>query len=315
MEPVMWLELLSRHHDVTQRQRCTGTEIRIGRAYDNDLVLDDPYVAAHHLRLRRTEEGWLAEDLDSTNGLLAERGKERFDRLKLDDDRIIRIGNTLLRLRSEQYRVAPERVDARRLPLWPVALLLAIGIIGIEVVATWLAEIREPDLSAYLAKISQIAGEVLGWAGIWAILSRVFGGRAWFDRHLLIALTGVFTASAIDEVLKYAGFALSVQPVVSYEYLVRWVIVGLVCFCHLQLIIPRHARRSGTALAGLTVLAIGLQTVLDADNRRNVDPPPFQGQYYPPALRLTTPETDAQFFAEAQRLKARLDANRKDDDR
>ena len=39
MEPVMWLELLSRHHDVVQRHRCTGPVIRIGRGYDNDLSL------------------------------------------------------------------------------------------------------------------------------------------------------------------------------------------------------------------------------------------------------------------------------------
>ena len=135
MEPVMWLEILSRHHDVVQRHRCTGPVIRIGRGYDNDLVLDDPYVAPRHLRLSQTEAGtWLAEDLGSANGLRAEHGRARFDRLALDEDKIFRIGTTLLRLRSEHCPVAAERVDVRRIPLWPVAVLLAIGIIGIELV-------------------------------------------------------------------------------------------------------------------------------------------------------------------------------------
>ena len=44
-------QILSRHRDVVARQRCEGAEIRIGRAYDNDVIVDDPYVAPRHLRI------------------------------------------------------------------------------------------------------------------------------------------------------------------------------------------------------------------------------------------------------------------------
>ena len=75
MEQVIWVEILSRHHDVLERHRCTGPEIRIGRGYDNDVVLDDPYVAPRHLRVFRGATGTLvAEDAGSANGLFTERG-------------------------------------------------------------------------------------------------------------------------------------------------------------------------------------------------------------------------------------------------
>lgn len=43
--------------------------IRIGKANDNDFVIDDPHVSRYHARLISQGEGiWLLEDLDSTNG-------------------------------------------------------------------------------------------------------------------------------------------------------------------------------------------------------------------------------------------------------
>src|SRR4051812_12074673 len=68
---VLWVELLSRQGEVLSRHRAEmGSEVRIGRGYDNDVIIDDSYVAAHHLRLVREEGGGLvAEDLGTANGL------------------------------------------------------------------------------------------------------------------------------------------------------------------------------------------------------------------------------------------------------
>jgi len=44
------------------------SQSRIGADADNDIVLDDKFVSARHARLRRDGDGWLIEDLGSTNG-------------------------------------------------------------------------------------------------------------------------------------------------------------------------------------------------------------------------------------------------------
>ena len=77
---MIWVEVLSRHHDVVARYRCDD-DVRIGRAYDNDVVLDDPYVAPHHLHLGRNEDGRLqADDLGTVNGLsVGPRGPRRIE--------------------------------------------------------------------------------------------------------------------------------------------------------------------------------------------------------------------------------------------
>lgn len=40
----------------------------IGRAAASDIALDDDWISSQHVRLRRQNGAWLAEDLGSTNG-------------------------------------------------------------------------------------------------------------------------------------------------------------------------------------------------------------------------------------------------------
>jgi len=95
MEEIVWIETLSRHREVATRQRCRGPVVRVGRAYDNDVVIDDPYVAAYHLRIARDGDGRLvAEDLGSLNGLFVDRDRTRRTQIVLEGDRPIRIGGT-----------------------------------------------------------------------------------------------------------------------------------------------------------------------------------------------------------------------------
>ena len=42
--------------------------LSIGRSADNDIALEDDWISARHLRLRRQNGAWIAEDLGSTNG-------------------------------------------------------------------------------------------------------------------------------------------------------------------------------------------------------------------------------------------------------
>jgi pSer/pThr/pTyr-binding forkhead associated (FHA) protein len=60
---MIWIEIMSRQREVAARFRIAASEARIGRGYDNDVVVDDPYVAAQHLRVFRRDDGHLvAED-------------------------------------------------------------------------------------------------------------------------------------------------------------------------------------------------------------------------------------------------------------
>ena len=76
----------------------TDRPLTIGRSRDNALVIRDDYTSPHHAKLLLWDDGWVIQDLDSTNGTY------------LDDERVtvptpvpigatVRIGTTSFELR------------------------------------------------------------------------------------------------------------------------------------------------------------------------------------------------------------------------
>lgn len=51
----------------------TGADIIIGRAPDCSIVLTDDYSSSKHTRIRRVDDTWFVEDLESTNGTWVNR--------------------------------------------------------------------------------------------------------------------------------------------------------------------------------------------------------------------------------------------------
>src|SRR5436190_17091955 len=130
---VIWVEVLTRQGEVLTRYRARcgtgGDEVRLGRGYENDVILDDPFVAAHHLRIARDESGALfAHDLSSANGLFTGHDRRRRERVALDPNQPIRIGRTFLRVRQADYAVPAEQIAMQRARTWPLLLGLAAAL-------------------------------------------------------------------------------------------------------------------------------------------------------------------------------------------
>ena len=72
--------------------------VRLGRAADNDVVLDDQSVSAHHGRIERDAGGWRYLDLGSSNGSAVAAGPilYRGETVPLDELTQIRLGATVL---------------------------------------------------------------------------------------------------------------------------------------------------------------------------------------------------------------------------
>ncbi|MEM6910220.1 MAG: FHA domain-containing protein [Verrucomicrobiota bacterium] len=70
--------------------------VRIGRAPDNDVVLDDGSISNHHAELVVSESGCVLKDLHSTNGI-SKGGLEQAEILLQDLD-IVKIGSVRMQL-------------------------------------------------------------------------------------------------------------------------------------------------------------------------------------------------------------------------
>jgi pSer/pThr/pTyr-binding forkhead associated (FHA) protein len=80
--------------------------LTLGRDITNDIVLNDPEVSRHHLRLTRTSEGFNLEDLGSTNGTFV-NGQRVTGVRQLNRGDMIGLGETVT-LGYDQVREAGE---------------------------------------------------------------------------------------------------------------------------------------------------------------------------------------------------------------
>ena len=313
MDEIIWVEILSRHRDIVERHRCAGPEITIGRGYDNDVVLDDPYVAPQHLRVARDPLGGLvAEDLGSTNGLFAGKGRQRQAHILLDGGEPIRIGHTFLRIRDPRHPVAPERAGEPPRHTWPLQLVLALAIIALEVFSSWQHETGEVKLSHFLDPLVRVGLTIAAWTTAWAVLSRIFSGQAHLERVLLYALSGMLAFSLYNEVSGDIAFALSWPLLQQLQYAALWTALGIVAFLHLREIGRAHLWLKGGLVSAATALAIAFQMLGQSESRAAADTT-LSTALLPPAARLKPLQSEDGFFAEALHLKGKLDKARSED--
>lgn len=74
-------------------------EITIGRSEDSDLVIDDEFASTNHAKLILTNNDWLLQDLNSTNGTFLDGARVGTPAvLRLNTP--VRIGKTVFELRA-----------------------------------------------------------------------------------------------------------------------------------------------------------------------------------------------------------------------
>jgi pSer/pThr/pTyr-binding forkhead associated (FHA) protein len=83
----------------------SGSRVRIGRAPDNDIVIDDPTVSSAHAELRDEGGRWVVTDLDSTNGTYVNYSGANGERCvavnALKEGSTVRFGKVSLRLERQ----------------------------------------------------------------------------------------------------------------------------------------------------------------------------------------------------------------------
>jgi pSer/pThr/pTyr-binding forkhead associated (FHA) protein len=77
----------------------SGGAITIGRSPECTLVIDDDYASSHHARIYAHNDGWVVEDLGSTNGTYLQN-KRVTGPTVVPVGMQIRIGKTVLELRK-----------------------------------------------------------------------------------------------------------------------------------------------------------------------------------------------------------------------
>lgn len=235
------IEILNRSGQVLQRFHHDGGEVRVGRAYDNDIIVGDPFVCPHHIRIRSVADTLVLEDLDSVNGTWNRKGRERIRKTRLRHGELVQFGHSQLRFQPVDSQLEPAWRDAARHGLislmgrsWmlPLAGVLCILSLALERVIDSSRDLVPGVLANQM--VYPLLGIML-WSGFWALLNQLIAHRANFRIHLAIASLGVAALFVLDQGVPLLGFALDWSGAVGWlKALGQIVILGSALIAHMQ---------------------------------------------------------------------------------
>lgn len=173
------LELLSRKNIPLKHFKFEQDYVNVGRDFNNDLRLDDPYVCPSHMLVAMDPESGLlmVNDCKSANGIKV--NNKFVTQAKLNPQDIIKVGRTRLRIIDTKAPLA-EAIPLSELEenlSWlnraPLAVALSLMCLGLMLALQFFSSVNEFNiLKALPTELGQLAAFCL-WPLCFAVLAKV----------------------------------------------------------------------------------------------------------------------------------------------
>jgi MFS family permease len=320
------LEAIDRDGLVRQAWRIEHWPVTIGRALDNDVVLTEPHVAAHHATIDfvapadGAATATLVVSAGAThNGLAVARqrigGGESKTFADTGRDLDLHIGRTVLRLRLPGHALLPEQPLApmlsRELGWLPTAALALVAIVAV-MVSTYID--TDPDGLG-----RAIGTAVLGtlmvaalWCGFWALLSKIFARQSCFGWHVRVFVIASLVGVVLGVVPPLMAFAFSWPWVTDFSFVAIYATIAATIYFHLLAVEPGRQRlMRAVALTGLAV-AVALQLWFNVQRTGRPGEELYMNHLFPPQLRLAKPVSVDRFVEGLAPMQAILDKKAKE---
>lgn len=302
------VEHLHRDGTVLARILAQSDRFTLGRAIDNDLVLNDPHTAPHHAELVfHGPKSASLSDLGTLNGIAPQRGKKVTD-IHIERDQTVRVGASLIRVRSSDWALAPELpLDNHRFWIW--ALLAFAAVMAHATWSLWLTDLQA-ESPPYLYGLAGIAGFFGLWSSAYALYGRLANGADRFFAHLLIACSGYLSIALLETGLATLGFSSGwVWPGQWQPYLVG-LLMATTVGVHLRTADPGHWPAARWGLGVVTVVAMAVPLAQRWITHQELTSTHTMDEVSYPVLRWATPQPLDSFLDDVNRLQADADAAR-----
>lgn len=322
------IEVLGRDGSVLRAIDVHAWPLSIGRALANDIVLDDPYVAASHAALELDESGQLVLRAQATrNGVV-------HDDQRLDPARgwpvpatgaQLALGATRLRLRLPGEVLAPEKPlpGAAGSDRWRL-IAAGVALFALQWFGYWLSLDPGVDYSAWLPILFGLPLVLVAWCGLWALLSKLFSHHFDFGGHLRVALPWMLLLAAVPVMLPQLAASLDMPLLWHLTVPLQGLALALLLRAHLVQALPLQPRTISVGVAAFTLLGLGITIALALRNGDTLSGSPYASTLPLPTLRLagTVPSAElvqamapiaAQLAQRAKKARADEDADGVDD--
>ena len=315
MAPLGYVERLDGKGGVVERFPIESFPIKIGRAYGNDVILDDPYVCPAHVAIAPDEQGRLmVTDLESVNGLRESAWEKPVASLEIRSGSQFRIGHTQLRYCGVDHALAPTLVDRDSRRLWLnspyTAVIVGVAVFLLLCLDAYLTIIERVTFAAIVSEPLSTFAMLLLWSGLWALASRVIVSRFHFPQHATIACGAIIGFFLLSFFAEWFEFLFPSVPTLWIAGLFgSGLIIGALVYGHLKFAstMQRHSRL--WAALSVSAVVVGVSAISDYAGRSKFsNAMEFTGILKPLDAAWLPAITIDEFVERSQKIRQDLDA-------
>ncbi len=260
--------------------RADQFPFRVGRAYDNDLIISDETVSAHHLELHADDNGFQVKSTADENGTWIGKDKLADGLHELSVPGSINIGRTHLDIHAAHSPVEPTLIIARSSRLSEIAstIWLALGLTLVYMLLTFYFAYQQFSLNNDWTEI--LVNRLLHFAvpaaiaTVMSFISRVFLHSWRYFLQLSIASLGCLVFLLTEELNSVISYFFTSQGIadalilifsgIFFAWLIAW---------QMRAISTTSIKRAAFVGIGVAWVVLGVRTVQDI-----VDAPDFSTQ-------------------------------------
>ena len=319
------LEVIDRDGLVRQAWRIERWPVSIGRALDNQVVLSDPHVAAHHATIDvvAAADGAPATIVvgagETKNGIRVGRARVAGGASRsiadAGRDLELQIGRAQLRLRLPRHTLAAEQamtpvvVGEKR---WLPTFGLVLAVLLVVLANTWID--TDPEGLARAAGaivLTTIAGGAI-WCGLWALLSKTFTRQSHFGWHVRVFVSASLALLALSVVPQLLAFAFSWPWATDFSFVAVYATAATAIYFHLLAVEPARRRlMRGVAATGF-VVGVALSLWFNVQRTGRLGEELYMNHLFPPQLRFAKPKSVDRFVGGLAPMQAILDKSAKE---
>lgn len=313
MEAIV-LQVEARHGRVAETVRSVGDSLRVGRAYDNDLILTDPHVAPHQLHFCREGQQWFFAVTEQVNPVFLNKQRVTESRSPVNPGDEITVGRTRLHIYPVDHAVEPTRKlmvsNLRALenhgPFLPVLALLGVSLVDLVINyfysstnLKWLEPVYTVLFSALVCVV---------WAGLWAIAGRILRQQHHFGLQLIVVSGFSLLMTVLSLAANFVAFYTFNAAV---EEFFSWAIyaAALLILFRLNFMIATNVQRPLLASFIATSLLLGVVYGIyyPWDDEEFEYAPVYSEIMLPPPLVVTSGESTQEYFEDVSAAFGKLE--------
>jgi hypothetical protein len=316
------VELVSRSKKLIHSQKISGPEARIGRAYDNDVILTDPYVCPHHLTLTASDDGlWQVCDVDSVNGSFTHDQHQLVGCQTVQNGDVVSLGKSHLRFIYPNQSVAPtiqlSGIEGflNFISSGLVVTLVFALYVGLLLSNQYMQTVTELKPSVLLKTIFTLLLTSSLWPMLCALLARLFKNDARILTQLALsyaAFTLFLVAGWIDDVISFnssIGWLSS-----SFSLLSEAVLLFALFWANFYVAFHHSLRRRNMMAGGVTLTILLLSFLYNNSSIRDFNPQPsYDGTLLAPEFAMASPVSVSEFISASESVFNSTEAKAKSD--